>query len=160
MRENSPGVHHKMIVSSCKAKEPLILIQYITGRSNSIRAQNWQLSDWPPWYSFELLQWFIAMNASCTRTGTPLVIKLQRREHTNSWLNGQMNIGKHVRPSHSLYLHVLPRIRCHEYMIAVKFLEKLHIVHQICSLLGNKESLVRRSTIITMEKRNGIHFWV
>ena len=95
MRENSPGVHHKMIVSSCKAKEPLILIQYITGRSNSIRAQNWQLSDWPPWYSFELLQWFIAMNASCTRTGTPLVIKLQRREQTNSWLNGQMNIGKH-----------------------------------------------------------------
>ena len=36
-------------------------------------------------------------------------------------------------------------------MIAVKFLEKLHIVHQICSLLGHKESLVRRSTIITME---------
>ena len=45
VRDNSPGVHPKMIVSSCKAKEPLILIQYITGRSNSIRAQNWQLSD-------------------------------------------------------------------------------------------------------------------
>lgn len=80
---------------------------------------------------------------------------------TNKFLTEwTMNIGKHVRPSHSLYLHVLPRIRCHEYMIAVKFLEKLHIVHQICSLLGHKESLVRRSTIITMEKRNGIHFWV
>ena len=158
MRENSPGVHHKMTVSSCKAKEPLILIQYITGRSNSIRAQNWQLSDWPPWYSFELLQWFIAMNASCARTGTPLGYQITT-PRTNKFLTERTDEYWKTCPAFTFIVSACV-ISCHEYMIAVKFLEKLHIVHQICSLLGHKESLVRRSTIITMEKRNGIHFWV
>ena len=115
-----------------------------------------KLADWPPWYSFQLLQWFIAINTSCTRTGTPLVIKLQRKQ-TNSYLTEWTDECWGTFPAFTFTVSACA-IGRHEYMIAAEYFDKINNGYQICSLLKHVKGIERRSAFIIMNIRNRIPF--